>query len=116
MARLGGFELREAALPARFSPSASASVTAAATTASATAEVAASGRLGTGLVHDECTSFHLELVQLVDGALRIVVGRHFDKRKSARAAGGLIAHHADVVDCSRAAEQLRELFVRALVR
>ena len=47
-------------------------------------------------------------MELLDRLLSVVVGRHFDKGKTARATGCLIAHDTNIVDGSRAAEELRQ--------
>jgi hypothetical protein len=106
------------ALPARPASAAPASSTiAAAATAAATAtEVAAANRLRPRLVDDQRPAIKLVLMEFVDRLLRVFVGRHFDKRKPARPAGGLVAHHAHVVDSSGAAEEFCQFFVRALIR
>src|SRR5262245_51302326 len=84
----------------------------------ATAETAtaAAGRLWTGLVHGEASPAKLRAVERRDRVLRLVVGAHFDERKSARAAGGLIAHDGHRVHGPGLAEQVLQLGLTDFVR
>src|SRR5829696_3573373 len=95
-------------LPARL-PLASAAAVASAAPATA---VESPFGLRAGLVHYERASIHLLFMELGDGLLRVIVGRHFDERESAGAAGRHVPHYPDVVHLARTAEQLGELFFR----
>jgi hypothetical protein len=55
-------------------------------------------------------------MKLADRFLRVIVVRHLDERKPACASGGLIAHHADVIDGSSTTEKLRQFFIGGLIR
>ena len=91
--------------------------TATATTAAAAATAAAEAafRLRPRFVHHQRAAVHLMLVELGDGLLRVVVVSHLDERESARAAGGHVAHHPDVVHLAGPAEQLRQLVLRGRI-
>src|SRR5262245_16890838 len=54
-------------------------------------------------------------MELANRLLRVFVGHHLDEREATRATGRLIAHNTNVVHCSRAAEELRQLLVRGLI-
>jgi hypothetical protein len=93
--------------PARFAPAAPSATTistATTTTTTATEITTAAHWLGPRFVDDQCAAVELVLVKFVDGFLCILVRRHFDERKSARAARCLIAHHPDIVYGTSAAE------------
>src|SRR5829696_4846935 len=64
-------------------------VAATATPATASAAAAAEPPFGlrAGFFHYERASIHLLFIGLGDGLLRVIVGRHFDERESAGAAG-----------------------------
>src|SRR4051812_16567564 len=123
--REGGWHLRcqpPSRLPARFgSASAAVAATAAAAVAAAaeappTAVAARAGRrLRARLVHGEVAAAELMVVQLLDRVLRVLVGRHFDEREAAGAAGRLIAHHVDAVDRADRAKQRAEILVVGVV-
>jgi hypothetical protein len=112
------FELaeRSEALPARLAASAAAAVSTAAATSATTAPTEIAGGLRPRFIYHERSTVHLVLMEFVDCFLRVFVRCHLDKRKASRAARRLIAHDTYVIDCSCAAEELGEIFVRALIR
>ena len=81
----------------------------------ATAAAEAAFRLRTRFVDDQRAAFHLLLVELADGFLRFLVRAHLDEREAARAAGGHVPHHANVVHLAGPAEQFRELIFRGRI-
>jgi hypothetical protein len=122
--RTPGFELEvlmvgrlRRPLPARLATATAATAAVSSATASAAAtEVAATNRLRPRLVDDQRATVELILMQFVDRLLSVLIAHHFDECESARTPSGLVAHDANVIHCTGAAEQLRELFVRAFIR
>src|SRR5262245_42512069 len=114
--------------PPRFALASSSAIVAAATAIAASAAASATGPasaaaatesslgLRSGFIHHQRASIHLMLVELADRLLRIVVARHLDERKPARAPGRHVPHHPDVVYLARPAEQLGELVFRGGIR
>src|SRR5688500_12557073 len=81
-----------ACLPARLGPA-----TAVATATAAEATAATRAHLGTSFVDGEITAAEVALVEHADRLLRLLVGGHLDERKTARLAGGHVAHQVDSV-------------------
>src|SRR5262249_29264435 len=110
------FVVRHSPLPAGFALSAAVPASASAAIVASTATAAASPppaaepafRLGARLVHHERAAFHLVLVELVDGLLRVIIARHLDEGESACPARRHVPHHTNAVDLSRPAKEFRE--------
>jgi hypothetical protein len=96
-------------LPARLTPAAATSTARSArsarTTAAATATTAL--RTGTSFVDSQSATFELALIEPIDRALSVLVRSHFHEREPARAARGLVTHHAHRL---HGAERRKELF------
>src|SRR5205085_1907380 len=93
-------------LPPRLATAAAAAAPVATVAAAAAAAAEAAFGPGPRFVHRQRASAHLVLIEFRRSLLRLLVGRHFDKREAARAAGRGIAHHAYRFHVAGFAEQL----------
>src|SRR6187402_1530578 len=76
----------------------------------------ARGRLRTRLVDGQLPAADRVRAELTNGFLRLLVGRHLDKRETARAAGGGVAHYVDGFNGAGSREQLLQILVIGFVR
>src|SRR5829696_3421959 len=100
-------------LPPGLAPSTAA---AAATAAEAAATAARPCRHRLRLVDRQVAAAEVVVVQLLDRALRLLVGRHLDEAEPAGTTGGHVAHDLHALDGATACEQLFEVLLTRGVR
>ena len=68
--------------------------------AAAASATTATLALGTGFIDVQCTAFEIRAVQAGDRPVGFLGVAHFDKSKTAGAAGITIRNQIDTIDCS----------------
>jgi hypothetical protein len=103
----------------RLRPSLPAGLATAAAAAAKAAAPAAATRAcghGLGLIDGQVAAAEIMIVQLLDRALRFLVGRHLDEAEASGATGCHVAHDFDAFDVSAAREELLEILLARGVR
>jgi hypothetical protein len=103
--------------PSHLPPRFAAPTTATASTAAA-AEAATAGarRHRLRLVNGQVPAAEVVVVELIDGFLRLLVGRHLDEPESACAASRHVAHDLDALDGATSGEELLQVLLSRAVR